>query len=419
MTRIIKPVSGLLVAFAMLLLSGEGLPPSARAAAPVELEVATYHWAEVARGAVWREQAAAFSREHPGIKIKEVSVPYPRYVEQMLLRLSGGSPPDVMVAGDAMLFTFLDRGYLAPLESFGGLKRMLEQDRGDFIDAQAAANVGGHTYGVVVHFTAYQLLYNETLLGRAGISKPPATPQEFLAAATKLTRAPEQYGYATRHSINEEVGWWYELAYWVGGFGGKWTVNGKPTVNTPQVIEGVKFFKQMYDAGIFPKGVDAATYRRMFFQEKVAMLTDNNAVYFMAKSQNPAMKLGAASNPFSPPVTVGEVTFLTIPKDAKHPQEAVTFIDWFRKNLREYGMKLQNPVGSRAANKDILKTFPFLGTFVDAPFNKEGPLPEGYETRMPEFRHIVLQHVTNVLVNNADAAAEMQAAQAEIEKMRR
>lgn len=318
-----------------------------------------------------------------------------------------------------MLFTFVDRGHLAALESFPGLKQMFDQDRNDFVDAQAIANIGGHTYGMVVHFTTYALLYNEKLLSQAGITKPPTTPQEFLAAATKLTKAPDQYGYATRHSINEEVGWWYELSYWVGGFGGKWAVNGKPTVNTPQVINGAKFFKQMYDAGIFPKGMDAATYRRMFWQEKVAMLTDNNAVYFIAKSQNPALEIRAAGNPFSPPVTLGEVSFFSIPKEAKHQQEAATFVDWFRKNIKEYGMKLQNMVGSKAANKDILKAFPYLATFVDAPFNMAGALPEGYETRMPEFRHIVLQHVTNVLVNNADVNAEMQAAQAEIEKMRR
>jgi ABC-type glycerol-3-phosphate transport system substrate-binding protein len=64
-------------------------------------------------------------------------------------------------------------------------------------------------------------------------------------------------------------------------------INGKPSGNTPQVVTGVRFFKQLYDAGVFPKGVDDATYRRMFWQEKVAMLTDNNAVYFIAKSQNP------------------------------------------------------------------------------------------------------------------------------------
>jgi multiple sugar transport system substrate-binding protein len=393
-------------------------PAGARA---VELEVATWHWTEPARGAVLRKMVEQYVKEHPGVTIKEVSVPFPRYVEQMLLRLAGGTPPDVLVATDGMLFTFLDRGHLAPLDGFPALARMLERDRADFVDAQAAATVGGKPYGVVSHYSVYGLLYNEKLFAEAGIAKPPATPQEFLAAATRLTKAPEQFGYATRHAMNEEGGWWYELAYWVHGFGGKWTAaDGKPSVNTPPVVGAVRFFKQLYDAGVFPKGVDAATYRRMFWQEKVAMLTDNNAVYFIAKSQNPNLPLRAAPNPFSPPVTVGEVSFYTIPKGARNAPEAATFIEWYRRHLRELGMNLQNLVGSKAANVEILKAYPHLTTFVNAPLAEQGgALPRGYEGRMPEFRHIVLRHVTNVLVNQADPAAEMQAAQTELEAMRR
>jgi len=406
-----------LCGLALILVAG---PVPVDAGAPVELEFATWHWAEPARGAVLRELAAKFSQENPGITIKEVSVPYPRYVEQMLLRMSGGSPADVMVSTDAMLFSFQDREHLSAFENVPRLKQVLDRDRGDFVDAQGMSSLGGHTYGMVLHFTTYALLYNEKLLGQAGISTAPTTPQEFLAVAQRLTKAPDQFGYGVRHAISEEVGWWYELGYWVAGFGGKWAVNGKPTVNTPEVINGVRFFKQMYDAGVFPKGVDAATYRRMFWQEKVVMLTDNNAVYFIAKSQNPQMQLKAAPNPFSPPLTTGEVSFLTIPKDAKHPQEAAVFVEWFRANLREYGMKLQNAVGSKSANQEILKAYPHLGTFVNAPLSENGgALPKGYETRMPEFRHIVLQHVSNVLVKNADPAAEMAAAQAELERMRR
>jgi len=410
----------LLAACATIALALTAMPRWSEAGAAVELEVATWHWTEPARGAVLRELGAKFSQEHPGITIKEVSVPYPRYMEQMILRLAGGSAPDVMVATDAMLFSFQDRGHLIAFDAVPQLKQILDRDRNDFVDGQAMANIGGRTYGTVLHYTTYALLYNEKLLGAAGITKPPSTPQEFLSAAQRLTKAPEQFGYGVRHSMNEEVGWWYELGYWVAGFGGKWAVNGKPTVNSPEVISGVKFFKQMFDAGVFPKGVDAATYRRMFWEEKVAMLTDNNAVYFITKSQNPNIQLRAAANPFSPPLTTGEVSFLTVPRETKHPQEAAVFVEWFRMNLREYGMKLQNLVGSKAANKEILGAYPHLATFANLPLSENGgALPNGFETRMPEFRHIVLTHVSNVMVKNADSAAEMQAAQAELNQMRK
>ena len=132
----------LVLALAVAVLGGT--PPLAAA---VELEVATWHWTEPARGAVLRKMAEQFVAEHPGTTIKEVSVPFPRYVEQMLLRVAGGTPPDVLVATDAMLFTFLDRGHLAPFASFPPLAAMLERDRADLVDGQAVATLGGQTYG--------------------------------------------------------------------------------------------------------------------------------------------------------------------------------------------------------------------------------------------------------------------------------
>ena len=112
----------------------------ARPVAAAELEVATWPRADPARGAVLRSMVEEFVKEHPGTTVKEVSVPFPRYVEQMLLRLAGGTPPDVMVATDAMLFTFLERGHLAPFSGFPVLTTMLNRDRADLVDAQAVAS---------------------------------------------------------------------------------------------------------------------------------------------------------------------------------------------------------------------------------------------------------------------------------------
>src|SRR5690606_31493494 len=172
------------------------------------------------------------------------------------------------------------------------------------------------------------------------------------------------------------------------------------------------------DAGIFPKGVDAATYRRMFAQEKVAMLTDNQAVYVVTEAQNPDIRLAAAPGPFASPVTNAEIVFYTIPEGAQHPEEAALFLEWFYDNLIEYGRAVQNVVGSQSANEQILEELPYLKTFVETPLaDNGGILPRGYETQLPEFRHIVLRHVSNVLVNNADPQREMDLAQAELERL--
>jgi len=377
----------------------------------VELKLATWHWTEPGRGDALKTITEDFTKEYPNITIRPVSLPYSRYQDQMMIQMAGNDAPDVLCAADVMFFAFMNPGYLLPLDELINLKAL----ESEFLDAQKIAQINKKTYGLVTEYVTYALLYNEDLFKEADIGHPPTTPEEFLEDAKKLTKAPQQYGLGTRHSMSGEGGWWYEMSYWVEGFGGKWTTDGKPSVNTPEVINGVKFYKEMYDAGIFPKGVDSATYRRMFWQGKIAMLTDNQATFFLALSSNPDLNIKAAPNPFKNKLTNAEIVFYTIPKSSKHPKEAAIFLTWFYGHLKDYGLRVKNVVGSKSANKIILEKLPYLKTFVEAPLaDNGGILPRGYETRLPEFRHIVLNHVTSVLVNNANPKTEMDAAQNEL-----
>lgn len=379
---------------------------------PVELELATWWWAVPTRSDALRKITAAFSVEYPQVKIKEFSIPYPRFEETLMVRLAAGNAPDVVTASDTMFFSFMTREHLAPLDTMVNLARL----KNEFLPAQRIGEVSGRTYGVLVDYVSYALLINKRLFREAGIAQPPRTPEEFLSVAKRLTRAPDQFGYGVRHTMDQEAGWWYEASFWVIGFGGRWAVDGKPAVNSAPVVAAVRFLKEMYDAGIFPKGVDSATYRRMFYHEKVAMLTDNQNHIVISRTQNPAIEVEAVPPPFKQPVTHVESVFLTIPKAARHPKEAAAFLEFFQRHLKDYGLAARNIVNSKSANEAIFKEAPHLRTFVELPVVPDAILPAGFETRLPEFRNIVLKHVSNVLVRNLDPKAEMDAAQAELEE---
>ena len=112
-------------------------------------------------------------------------------------------------------------------------------------------------------------------------------------------------------------------------------------------------------------------------------------------------------------VNHAEPVFLTIPKAAEGSGGPVEF---FQRHLKEYGLAARNIVNSRSAKEAILKESPHLRTFVELPVVPDAILPAGFETRLPEFRNIVLKHVSNVLIRDLDAKAEMDAAQAELEE---
>src|SRR5215470_15084841 len=123
---------------ALVVLGGWMLHP-AHGQAPVELELASWWWSVPTRSDALRKIAAAFSAEHPQVRIKEFSIPYPRFEETVMVRLAAGNAPDVLTATDTMFFSFLTSEHLAPLDPLVDLARL----RGDFVPSQRMGEVGG------------------------------------------------------------------------------------------------------------------------------------------------------------------------------------------------------------------------------------------------------------------------------------
>ena len=133
---------------------------------------------------------------------------------------------------------------------------------------------------------------------RQGSARRPANFDEFVATA-KAATGNGVYGFAYRATMAEGPGFWQDLCNFVYGFGGRWSdEQGNLTLNSPKVIEGVTAYKKMYDAGVTPKGTDAATYRRMFWEGKLAMEIDNGGVAGIFNQQAPDLPLAAAPSPF-------------------------------------------------------------------------------------------------------------------------
>ena len=113
-----KSNAAMLLASALAVMPALGWTGAANAQEQVEIEWATWGWAEPVFQEVAQKYVQMFEAEHPNIKIKQGGVPYPRYEETMLTRLEGGAAPDMTRAADAMYFLFKDRGYLAPLDDY-------------------------------------------------------------------------------------------------------------------------------------------------------------------------------------------------------------------------------------------------------------------------------------------------------------
>jgi len=402
----------ILLVSSIALASASGAGGEEAATGPVELEFTSWSWLGQPKADLLREIAADFNQEYPNITIKESAIPYPRYLDTMLLRLEAGDAPDIVMTNSNFYFTFLDRGFLQPIDEYVTL------DPNQTMPVQETAVKDGKNYGMVLDQYSYALIYNVDIFEKAGITEPPTSPEEFLSVAKQLTDAPNQYGYGVRHTVAETSGWWAEMAYWLMAFDAKWAVEGKPTVDTPEFVQAVEYFKSLYDAEIMPKGVDAATYRRMFWEGKIGMMTDNQSTFRSMSVQNPDIRIKAVANPFAPRPSITHIAavMLNIPEDAKHPEEAGLFFESFFDNLAFYGLGLPNLVGRKGANEEIITKFPYLRVFADTPLGYNGgTLPEGLETRQSEFAQIIMAKIDEVLVRDLDVKEAMAEAQAELE----
>lgn len=367
------------------------VPLFAQAQNKVTLTFAGATFAESGRGDKLKSWVEKFNKSQNAIEVQPVALPFSTLAKTVFTQMGGGAGPDLV------RFDLID--FYAAVEA----KRILPMDEVKesdykFTGPNKYMKVGGKRYGVPFEISNYQLLYNPQLL-KGG--KPPANFDEFLAAA-KAASGNGVFGFAYRATMAEGNGFWQDLCNFVYGFDGRWSDGkGKLTINSPKVVQGVAAYKKVYDLGATPKGADAATYRRMFWERKVAMEIDNGGVAGIFSQQAPDLPLAAAPSPFPTRAQGLILAPLTVNANTRHKAEAMTFVKWMLQpdNQRE----LQGILGAASVatvvgrSPDDLKQKPWLKVYDEQSAHSVPQLVQGFEARTPEIQQIILEQVLQVL----------------------
>ncbi len=121
-----------------------------------------------------------------GIKVKLEVVPWSDLLNRILTATTSGQGPDVLNIGNTWSASLQATGALLPWdeENFG---RIGGRDR--FVDSALASTgaEGQDPAAVPLYSMAYALYYNRQMFSDAGIDAPPATWDELIAAAKKLS----------------------------------------------------------------------------------------------------------------------------------------------------------------------------------------------------------------------------------------
>jgi multiple sugar transport system substrate-binding protein len=170
-----------------------------------------------------------------GVKVNLEVIPWSDLYKRILTAVSSGQNPDVLNIGNTWSASLQGTGAFTKfdqktLTTVGGKDKF-------FPTSFAATGAPGQTpTSVPLYGLAYGLFYNKKLFQAAGISKPPATWEEFVADGRRLTKSGQTGLVLEAASITENAHWAFILGRQQGGslFEGD-----KPTFDSPQQVAGV------------------------------------------------------------------------------------------------------------------------------------------------------------------------------------
>lgn len=212
-----------------------------------EPRVLTY-WASQQSPSVQRDkeilepELAKFTQQ-TGIKVNLEVIPFTNLLNKILTATTSGKGPDVLNLGNTWSPSLQATGALLDWDT-----KMMDKIGGNGRFESAALQTTGMSgklpVAVPLYTKVYQLYYNKKMFAAAGIANPPATWDEFVATAKKLTKdtngdgKPDQWGLSVRGKASTVA---LHYAFILGSARGATYFDeaGKPTFDTPAAVAGI------------------------------------------------------------------------------------------------------------------------------------------------------------------------------------
>ncbi|MFH0755013.1 MAG: extracellular solute-binding protein [Candidatus Omnitrophota bacterium] len=357
-----------LVCVAGLLMTTSGCGQPQKSANEIEV----WHWM-TDREDILAALARKYEQE-TGVKIRlALFAPSDAYSQKIIAAAQANVLPDIYGILDkkSIVASFIKAGYVADLtadfKADDGawekslFAKALENNR--FVDGNMDGVKPGY-YGVPMDVSNIQMVYNRTLLKKAGISNPPATFDEFLADVDALKR----------------VG----IAPFVTGFGEMWLVDcfasnyafnimgeekvmatfrGEVPYTDPDWIAVFDVFRTLARRGAFIEGIVTKGNKyaeQDFALERAAFSFDGSWGVNIYKSMNDALDYGVMPLPAissARPMVVwgGAGSSFVVNNLSPNKDKAVAFLKWLTAREQQYYFSQQsnNLPANRAASVAI------------------------------------------------------------------
>ncbi len=362
----------------------------------------------------WASVIKEFEAKNPGVKVEWTKVERGAYADTMTTLFAGGKPPEIVHLASFEFQKFADQGWLENLDPW--IKKANLDLKG--WAGQGACQWKGQNVCVMMLYFGNLFAYNEAMLKAEGIA-PPKNWAEYVAALKKLTKdtngdsIPDQFG--TGHETKGGGGQYLsEMMNYTLDAGGRWTdANGKVTIDTPQMVEGLRRWKEVVKNSYTPRDLSAGETRQMFADGKIAMKFDGPWLYPIIQKGKAKDQIRIAPVPLDPPMG-GSSNILgmasEIPADAKQLVWNFIAIATSDKFQSDYAtLAASTPPSPRADTGGAKKDTPHFDILVDMAKKASAAgvdrIPKGLEIPYNEFAKMVMDESQRMIIQDLDPKA--------------
>lgn len=220
-------------------------------AAFAETEVTFWHTYSEGEEKIFLEQVLpAFEEAHPDVHINAIRMPYDGLNQQIITAVAGNTAPDLIRMDITWVAQFAKLGALEALDEYEGFSDILA----GALPGPMETNVyRGKHYGLPLNTNTITGVWNLERLNELGFDAPPATMDEFLAAADKADPANEKWLFGIQSTQP-----WAIMPY-------LWTLGGVVTdddytvatgyLNGEATVKAMETIKAWYDGQIISSSV--------------------------------------------------------------------------------------------------------------------------------------------------------------------
>ena len=205
-------------------------------------------WLQVDAQSSWPEVVAAasaqFKQDHPGWNVTVQYQSWTDHLQKFDATLAANTAPDVIEMGNSEMTKYMAAGAFADLTA----KKSSFANASNWLKGLAASGTfNGKLYGVPYYAGSRVVTYRTDLFKKAGISKVPATLEQYTAAATKLAAKNKSKSFSPVYIAGTD---WYVAMGFVYDYGGRIATFSRGqwvgTLNRKPAIAGLTAFKKFF-----------------------------------------------------------------------------------------------------------------------------------------------------------------------------